>query len=149
MMSNVEVACCSVLQCVAVCCSVLQYIYDVKCRGSVLQCVAVCCSVLQCVVVCCSTYMMSNVEVLHSQKCTPTQHIIAQKLTKAQIRTKYTYTTHKFRGMTPLKCTDTHKMQIHNTQMLRYTARSHKQIRTKCTYRYTQNARTQHTNIEV
>ena len=35
------VACCSVLQCVAVCCSVL-------------QCVAVCCSVSEDVAVCCS-----------------------------------------------------------------------------------------------
>ena len=35
-----EVACCSVMQCVAVCCSVLQCVVVVCC--SVLQCVAVC-----------------------------------------------------------------------------------------------------------
>ena len=43
---QVDIMCCSVLQCVAVCCSVLQCV-AVCC--SVLQCVAVCCSVLQCV----------------------------------------------------------------------------------------------------
>ena len=48
---HASIACCSVLQCVAVCCSVLQCV-AVCC--SVLQCVAVCCSVLQCVAVCCS-----------------------------------------------------------------------------------------------
>jgi len=46
-------ACCSVLQCVALCCTVLHCIVTCdKCR--VLQGAAVCCSVLQCVAVCCS-----------------------------------------------------------------------------------------------
>jgi len=45
-----HIACCSVLQCVAVCCSALQC---VAVRCSVLQCVAVSCSVLQYVAVCC------------------------------------------------------------------------------------------------
>ena len=44
--SGGPVACCTLLQCVAVCCSVL-------------QCVVVCCSVLQCVVVCCSLSVSS------------------------------------------------------------------------------------------
>ena len=43
------VACCTVLQCVAVCCSVLQC---VAMCCSVLQCIAVCCSMLQCDAVC-------------------------------------------------------------------------------------------------
>ena len=46
---ELQVVCCSVLQCVAVCCSVLQC---VAVCGSVWQCLAVCCSVLQCVAVC-------------------------------------------------------------------------------------------------
>ena len=48
-------ACCSVLQCVAMCCSILLRfaMYGGNVIQSVLQCVAVCCSALQCVAVCC------------------------------------------------------------------------------------------------
>ena len=45
--------CCTVLHCVALCCTVLLPVINVVCCN-VLQCAAVCCSVLQCVVVCCS-----------------------------------------------------------------------------------------------
>ena len=53
-------ACCSVLQCVAVCCSLLQ---SVAACCSVLQrvaVVAVCCSVLPCVAVCCTHESFSS-----------------------------------------------------------------------------------------
>ena len=59
-----RLACCSVLQCVAVCCSVLQCV-AVCC--SELQCAAACCSVLQCVAACCGVLQCVAISIAHVQ----------------------------------------------------------------------------------
>ena len=80
------VACCKMLQCVAVCCSVLQcvavcctmFVVNNPYLCSVLQCVSVCCSVLQCVAVAGrkGPYLYSKEPFTHSKTlCTHSQQL--------------------------------------------------------------------------